>query len=93
MHPSLTLRTIVMLRRIVTARSTLSGCGDGGEVLTTNSINHNGNTISSVSGTCPQATSNSTKRDAIEERQNICTNGGCEGYPDLSFREELLDQQ
>ena len=52
-------------------------CGGGGQVLAQNSIDHNGHTINFVSSSCP-GSSNSTKRDVIDERQNICTDGGCE---------------
>ncbi|KAH9987742.1 hypothetical protein BJV74DRAFT_978670 [Russula compacta] len=57
-------------------RAVSEPCGGGGQVLTQNSIDRNGNTINFVSSACPGA-SNSTKRDVIDERQNICTNGGC----------------
>ena len=52
-------------------------CGGGGQVLVQNSIEHNGGTIEFVSSACPGA-SNSTKRGVLDERQTICTNGGCE---------------
>ena len=84
------LRIIVMLRTVI-ARSSYNGCGEGGEVLASSNIEHNGSTIAFESGSCPHT----AKRDipAIEERQNICTLGNCEGHPDLLFQQELFDRQ
>jgi hypothetical protein len=82
--------------RTVTARS--PACGPGGEVVVNNTVDYKGNSIGFVHSTCPQTSdsSNSTKRDAIEERHydRDCKKDDCdcEGYPDIAFR-ELLDQQ
>jgi hypothetical protein len=84
-----TLR-IIVIPRTVTARFPAGGlstrstsCGDGGQVLEHTSIDHNGNSIGFVSGTCPQSgnSANNTKRAAIDERQYICAEGDCEGLP------------
>lgn len=77
-----------MLRTVI-PRSPYSGCGDGGDVLSSNTVEHNGNSINFVSGTCPQT----AKRDVLEERQTVCDQGTCEGHPSPPFREELLNQQ
>jgi hypothetical protein len=54
----------------------------GGEVLEQTTISHNGNTIQYASATCPGGSGdfgNFAKRSKLEERQTVCTDGGCEG--------------
>jgi hypothetical protein len=68
----------------VASRAQPQKCGTGGKVLEQNTIDHKGNTITHVSGTCPDGiggSGNPTKRSELEERQDVCTSGDCEGDP------------
>jgi len=64
--------------RAITARSPT--CGTGGEVVVNNTVDYKGNSIGFVHSTCPQpgGSSNSTKRDAIEERHYDCKKDDCD---------------
>ncbi|KAH9960798.1 hypothetical protein BC827DRAFT_361775 [Russula dissimulans] len=62
----------------IAARAPSPSC-TGGEVLEQTSINHDGNTILYASVTCPGSgdSGNPAKRSKLEERQTVCTDGGC----------------
>jgi len=63
----------------IAARAQFPSC-TGGEVLEQTTIHHNGNSIQYASATCPGGSGdsgNSAKRSKLEERQTVCTAGGC----------------
>jgi len=69
----------------VVSRGLPESCGPTSQVLAHTTIDHQTDTLDFVTGTCIGGSSgDSTKRSDLEGRQQVCTNGFCEGdttYP------------